>query len=77
MRSWSSQSTRSFKGVSSGKLCKVKEVDGAYRPETGCKGLVLSAADDAQHKKTIASRCHSNGIPVSQRSIGDSVLRLR
>ncbi|MGH8160003.1 MAG: hypothetical protein ACREPQ_17930 [Rhodanobacter sp.] len=48
----------------------------ASRRWAGCKGLVLSAADDAQHKKTIAAECHSNDIPVSLRSIDDSVLRL-
>jgi|GEM_PF-6511229 len=28
-------------------------MDAAGRPEAGCKGLVLSAVDGAQHKKTI------------------------
>jgi hypothetical protein len=42
-----------------------KGMDAAGRPEAGCKGLVLSAADGAQHKKTIAPGGDSNGIPVS------------
>lgn len=37
------------------------------------KGLVLSAVDGAQHKKTIAAKSHANGIPVSSGSIDDSV----
>jgi hypothetical protein len=45
----------------------------AHRAKAGHKELVLSAADDAQHKKTIALICRSNCIPVSGRSIGDSI----
>jgi hypothetical protein len=52
-------------------------MDAARRPEAGCKELVLSAVDGAQHKKTIAGGCHSNDIPVRRQSIGDSILRLR
>jgi hypothetical protein len=51
------------------------ETDVSRRPEAGCKELVLSAVDGAQHKKTIVPASRSNCIPVSRQSIGDSVLR--
>jgi hypothetical protein len=45
--------------------------------KSGYKELVLSAADGAQHKKTIRAKTSASCIPVSRESSKDRLFTLR